>query len=438
MTKNISLKKIGFLFLILFPIFFALNFADISIYKIVMPLTVLLILFSLYLYRNVQIMMIIIIYIALYFVYLFPFFYFGIQLSQYTIYNNVHNFEKVALMFYIFFLGLIFSSDLNLNMKKMKVSEVLFVNYSFSKRIILFFCSIVLVILTFSQGTNIYRAANYYQAYKENLKLLGSSSLYGVIPLLILGFSYKSRKTRFLIIGPFVFLYCIFAITRGTRMVLVPYVMLIFVLCFDLKFKSIYIVWLCMFGFVFLLVLNMVKAKISFEASNLFGTGTEYLISHHTDMDYICCAILGLFDDNKISPLLRFSTRLGTLLEVIVPPKILPDSWKYPHAIAGILPNGGGCPMFVVLYISFFGFAGIFVMGVILSKLVSLLYKKGEKQISIKLIIVSILIFSSRWISYDFHTILRFPAFAVIFYYFIKITNFDLFFKLKLEYVEDK
>ena len=426
---RINYKLLSFLGVLLFPLLLSLNLYGVSTYQITMPLTFFLMLLSLYAYRNAQIFMIVIIYVGLYFLYLIPHFYFGIQLSQYTLYNNNSNFEKVIFQFYLFYLGLLFNCTNLLNREKKEMSDIIFFDFKFEKRLILLILSFLLLLITYSEGTNIYRAANYYQAYTENLKVIGASCLFGVIPLFFLGFSYKNKKKRFFIIFPFVFLYCIFAITRGTRMVLVPYIMLLFILCFDLKFKSKYIVLLCIIGFIILLLLNMVKAKIEFKVSNLLGTGVECLISHHTDMDYICCSIFGLFEDNLISPELRFTTRIGTILESIIPPKFLPNNWKYPHAFASIIPNGGGCPMFVVLYISFFGYIGIFYLCYFLSKFAASLYSSKSKVK--KIFIITVLIFSSRWISYDFHVILRFPIFSLILYFFIKIVNFNTFFSTK-------
>lgn len=407
-------RFIAFLSLPLIFLLSLLSEFGIAVHIFVVPVSILLYFCILKYFRNVQVMLIIMLYIVLYFLYLIPHFYFGIQLSQYVIYNETKYYEKVVLMFYSLFCGILLGTKGEcINSNKDDIFD-LFNEYNSDqiKFCVLLFLNLGFLLLTFRQGVNVLGKENSYELYINNLQSVGAASLFALIPLFLLGISIKNRRKRIICIGFFVMLYCIFALTRGLRMVLVPYVVLYFLLCFDQCFSNLFVFILGIVGLIGILVINMIKAQIQMDVTNLLGTGNDVLISHHSDMLYIASSIFGLFDDKLIGFDIKNSTFVGLFLESFIPPSLLPDMMKYPHALAGMLPNGGGCLFLIVLYISFGGYLGIILFGYILSRFICFTYEK--KQIEFAVLFVMIMTFSTRWISYDFHVILRFPLLALI------------------------
>ena len=415
MADKLNYSFLSFLFLVFFPLFVLFSECEVIFYPVIIPLICILIVINFMAYKNVQVMTIIILYLSIYFFYMLPYFYKNIRLSQYTLYNNQLNFQKVLLMFYIFYTGLLFPLKSIINPEKCKLVDKINILSDIYIRFLLFCGVVFLLFIALRQGQNIFKVNNYYEAYRNNLQVMGGATLFSIIPIFILGCCYsKNKRKRFLVVFIFSAVFCLYAVSRGTRMVIVPYVMLIFILCFDRVFSNKIIIIITFTGFLVLLSLNLIKAGIKITPTNLFSEGnSEFIISHHADMDYIACSVFGLLEEERIPWGVRISSNIGTLLESFIPPKMLPETWKYPHVIASLLPNGGGCLFFVILYLSFFGYTGIFLFGCLLGFFINKCYEKNT-SLDIIIFIVMIFIFAIRWMSYDFHVILRLPVYTLI------------------------
>ncbi|MBD5281034.1 MAG: hypothetical protein HDS35_10920 [Bacteroides sp.] len=407
-------KEIGLFFNILMAAFLSVGVSlSNEIYHVLVPLTTLYIIWAIYVFRHLQLYVIFLIYLSIYFFYLYPYFYSGIQLSEYSQYQDIANYNEISLIFFLFYNGTICCAIIWKSKGGQLARHAQF-KYGNTTCILYFGLLIGCVFLTMRQGVNVIGMQNSYDAYRSNLENTNSIPLITILVFYL--YPFDSRRPKY----PAVFwiiscLIVYFCITRGFRMVLAPYGLLLFYWFFDGKIKFRTLLFFTVIGFIIFIGVNAIKMNVQLEVNNALSESksSNYIISHHADNLYVASAGIGLLRDGNIGMIDRILLNFGFLSEAVVPPSFLPDICKYPHIITKFIPTGGG-GLFVVGSYFMWGEIGVWMFGLLLSKLITEAYK-GNRIIAV-IVGSVILIFAPRWASYDFHVILRFSVLAIFLY----------------------
>lgn len=393
------------------PLYFFVE-AGVDIYKILIPLIFLIQIYLLWRFRNIQMLQIITLYIFLYFIFLIPYFYFNMELSQYSEFQKDLYFEKVLYLFYLFYSGAFIASAWEINPHRIKLNKEIQLKPDKTIKILYLIIVAIAVVLMFREGVNVLDASSPYMAYRENLNNTSSISLFVILLLFFLPYLYSSKLLYYSILS-LVFFYCV---TRGFRMVLAPLLLLIFFHKLDLKFRFRLIFILFILSFLFMGYVNSLKMGQKFKLIYSFTENPDYVLSHQADALYISASTIGLIDSNEITFSNRILLTIGFLSESIIPPTLLPDTIKFPHVVSLHARTGGG-GLFIPGAYLMWGSIGVILCGFLLVFLFKISY--NTNNIMLKLLISVIFIFSPRWISYDFHLILRFSVYIFIIYFLL-------------------
>lgn len=422
LIKNIQLQsRIRLCFALLVSLFaiplWVFTKGGFETYHIAVPLVIVMQLYLIQRFKNTQLLLILTLYAFIYFIYLIPYFYLDIQLSEHTMFNKFELFSEVLLQFYLFYAGLTLSATKSFNPEHLKLKDLIHIPQCTYKNIIFVFLLVIAFLLVLRQGENVFNSSNPYQAYMDNLE---SSSALPMFLLLLLFFSYfmiqnkKMRNVIFFTIFGGIFL---FTITRGYRVLIAPLGFIFILLYFDLKIKTKWILGIVVLGFVGLTALNALKSGEEVKIEHLFSENSEYILSHHADNLYGSAAGVGLIRSGQIDLADRALLNGGFFLETAIPPAFLPNQIKYPLIISSKTKTGGGGLCITGAYMMW-GYLGVFLFAFILGEFIRITYLK--KRTSWALIAAIVLIYSANWFSYDFHVILRFPFFGFIIYLLIK------------------
>lgn len=389
-------------------LFLVITLIGMDFYGIMIPATFILFVYLLNKYAKHQIFLIIFIYIFVYFWYLCIYFYTGRQLSQHFLYQRRLYFNKILLLFYLFFLGFAFSVPFIKDRRKQIALYGNLFNFSNAKRNIFIIFCLILLFLTFRMGANIFQSKNLYKAYVENIH--NTSALPFIFLVFCFIYMLIKHNNKYIVLF-FVCAYTYFCITRGMRIPLVPVWIAFYLRYFENKIGNIFLYALTFAGLILLLVMGNIKAGI--ELTSLFSTdyGNTYILSHHADELYGVAAGYGLIDSNIITGFDRLKAGASFFLQMIIPPSFFSDSLRFPQIITSNARTGGGGLVMFGAYL-FWGYGGVVLFSFIFSRMVISAY--GSKNKLFLLWIFITLAFSCNWISYDFLNILRFPFLACI------------------------
>ncbi|UVS51298.1 hypothetical protein NXY23_12100 [Bacteroides thetaiotaomicron] len=108
-------ESIIFLLLIISIPLGVLTQGGVDTYWVIIPLVFLMQGYLIFCFKNTQMLIILTLYVFIYFLYLLPYFYGGIQLSQYSQFQNRLYFSNILFLFYLFYAGLLLASKKRLN-----------------------------------------------------------------------------------------------------------------------------------------------------------------------------------------------------------------------------------------------------------------------------------------------------------------------------------
>jgi len=396
----------------------------VKIYYIVVPLIFIIQFVLLSRYKAIQPLLLLSLYLFLYFLYLLPYFYFGIRLSQYTLYNKYDYFNKILFIFYLFYLGLLMSSIKSVNLQKNRLVDLITIKPNSGISTLVLCVVIVALMFLFKQGKSVIGSSSAYSVYTQNLEEGNSLGLYILLVLFYLFFLIKKKRRT--IVMAFLFLvFAYYCISRGFRMVLAPMLMLAFILFFELRWKTIILVGITFLGFVLLIMVNSIKMNnlLSLNFHTMFNDNSskDFIIAHHADILYGGASALGGVKEGNITILHRLLLSIGLVTEAIIPPSFLPAVMKYPHIIGMYTRIGGGGLALLGAYLMW-GYIGVVVFGFVLGKFIGKAYSSGSGVHCI--IVMTILVYFPRWISYDFHVLLRFSFYAFLMYCTLNIAKY--------------
>ena len=402
---------------LVFLIFSALK---IDFYEFCFPMTVLLFIFCLFLFRNRQPLLFIDFYLFLYFMYLFYYFYQGAQLSEHRLYQKHYLFEKACLLFYLFYYAQ-FCIYKKYRSIPIKVNSIIRGNkhdFSFMSNYTLLFMAFVLLALTYRIGTDMIRNGFNYRVYIENLK---SSSVIPALFVLMFSLYAFSRRANKILCYFFACAYLYFCLSRGFRITALPAFLVIYLAFYEGKIPNMLFLGILFLGLLAILIAGELKDTGSFDFSKLFDTNRGgVIISHHADILYTIVAGFGLSEDGVIDGVLRLCLGGAFFLQAVILPSLFPDTLRFPLVISHFTQNGGGGLFLAGSYL-FWGFAGVFISAYLINLLIIKAYDTNSSYF--RLAMAMVLVFSCNWISYDFHTILRFPVYTLIVYWFLNHVN---------------
>lgn len=386
-------------------------------YQFLIPLTVIMQIFLVWKFRETQILIIITLYLFMYFLYFIPYFYCDIQLSQYSQFQNKKYFSNVLFLFFLFYAGMTCATKKEINPYHVKLVNIIRIDVAPLISIVYTLFTVVIFIKVMNQGQNVLLEGRNYSAYIDNLNTVGALPLFFILVILFTFFIIRNKIKRNLVFGLLCLGILYFSITRGFRMVLAPVGMMIFVTFFDSRVKTRTVLLLFILGFLGLTFVNSLKMNTQFDLKHAFAEGNhDFILSHHADNLYIGAAGFGLIERNYIGFEERVLLNLGFFSEIIIPPKMLPNTMKYPHIITKSVDTGGG-GLFVMASYMMWGYVGVFLFGYLFVRFIRYAYIKRTPLLA--LICMVLVIFSPRWISYDFHIILRFTFATFIIYAFL-------------------
>ena len=401
-----------------------LSEVGVATFYVTIPSVIIMQMVILKLFGKTQPLIIFSLYLFVYFLYLIPYFYFGFQLSYYTKYQNEHYYNKIAYLFYLFYLGVLLSYKYRIRKNGQRLLNNCTILTKRPQRIIFFGLFALVFIMSLRQGQNVIASnSGSYQLYQDNLDNINGMPFYVIMTMCFLPLILKSNLSSKITIGTFIFIFSVFCITRGLRIVLVPLAILAFLIYIEGKIKNKYLYIMIFIGYFFIILANALKMNIEMQMNLLFSEGDEdVILSHHSDMLYGAAAGIGLIEDGIVTLFQRVILNITFLLEAIVPPSIFPDEYKFPQIISSSTEMGGGCLCIISAYYMW-GYLGVILMGYWFARFVCNSYR-SKSSIRV-LVCIMILIFFPRWVSYDFNNLIRFPFIAFLLYLLIFRSKFS-------------
>lgn len=393
---------------------------------VIVPFVVLMQALILRIYKNTQSIILLSLYVFLYFLYLLPYFYGGMNLGPYTQYQRGYLYCVVAFLFYLYYLGILLAYKYRVKSMNKRILD----NYSLCilgvNRTIFLLVFLVLLLGTLAQGQNVLVVSDgTYETYQDNLESINSMPLYTVLFLIFLYSIFKDKPKYSFLWLFIVSVLSFFCITRGLRIVLAPLFYFLFLIYLEgrIKNKQLYII--IAIGYSLFILANILKMNMEFQANMLFSEGDDsYVLSHHAEILYGAAAGIGLIQDGIVSIVQRFILNLTYILEIIVPPSWFPDMYKFPQIITSNTTIGGGGLCIIASYYMW-SYTGVLLFGFFLTKYICNSYRSNN-PVRILLCVI-ILVFSPRWISYDFNNLLRFPFIGILIYYIFFMNKKQLY-----------
>ncbi len=413
-AKNMLYQFLVFFFGFTSLIFILFSYLKIQFFELCFPFTVFVFVINLFLFRNRQPILFIDFYIFIYFLYLFYYFYQGAHISEHTLYQEKYLFERVCLFFYLFY----YSQFCIYKIYKKQTNHIIIRNkkiiFSNIEIIILLIFIFGLLCVTYRIGTDMIRTGFNYRVYIENLK---ASSVIPALFIIVFALYAFSQKANRFICCFFCLAYLYFCISRGFRITALPAILVIYLAFYEGKIPNILFL-ICLFsGLAGIIVLGELKDSGSVNFSKMFDAERGgVIISHHADILYTMTATIGLVENGIVDALLRLELGVSFFLQAFFLPSFFPDTLRYPLVVSYFTVNGGGGFFLAGAYL-FWGVFGVFICSYIINLLIVKAY--DTKSIYFQLAITIVLVFSCNWISYDFHTILRFPMYTLIVYWLL-------------------
>lgn len=397
-------------------LFSGFSYLKIQFYEICFPLTVLLFVVNLLLFRNRQTILFIDFFIFIYFLYLFYYFYQGKTLSAWKLYQKKWLFERVCFLFYLFYYSQFCIYRKYIRLKNASLTLIRGGKYDFThiEKSVLLVISFTLLFCTFRIGTDMIRNGFNYSVYIHNLK---ESSVIPALFVLIFALYAFSKNANKLICYFFCFAYLYFCLSRGFRITAIPAVFVMYLAFYEGKIPNMVFLIFLLLGLFGILVLGELKDAGTVNLKKMLDSsrgGT--IISHHADILYTMTATIGLAEQGVIDGLLRIKLGIAFFFQSLILPSFFPDTLRYPLVISFFTRNGGGGFFLAGSYL-FWGCAGVFISSYIINLVIVHAY--NSRSIYFRLMIAIVFVFSCNWISYDFHTILRFPLYALIAYWLL-------------------
>lgn len=357
-----------------------------------------------------------------YIMYLIPYYFYDYTIAAYEQYYKRELYDQMLGIHLLFLSSLLVFLKNDLNKDYLKLKDL--IKPRDNVAIFAFLYLIMLIIIFSIKGSSVLEGS--YSTYIDNLEGQGGSVEYFYIFFTIAFFFTTKTSLRYSLLFLVVY-YCFITITRGYRIQFVQMIILAFVLFFDGKFKTFYMMIFAFFGFIISEIVGMLKmfGSVSFQDMiTLFEKSDKgIIINNQTEVFYSSVVFLGLVKDDILSFSLRIWSALGFVLNWFVPSSFVWKEARLPVFAHEYTSLGGGGLVSAYFYV-WFGYLGPVLIGLALAMLFNKTYSSDLKK---NFKIVAILVFSlyPRWFAYDpGNFLMRFSLYVIIFYMgFIIIHN---------------
>lgn len=351
--------------------------------------------------------------------------YTGSQLSPYTEYQMPILYGIGAAINLLTLCGFVFFINDRLNKNLMKVSlfkKLQDVVPSSTLYYINFLLCLAIIGYLTTRGVNLFWASgDLYELYKFNLDSIGGIGVYfGIFFFYML--LYKPYKKSMFLIHLIFFSFLIFAISRGTRMLIVPPLVMYFLYFFENKFKWQWIIGLAGLGMFILTAIDRFKNGIGLFEDNT--KGSDLIINNQAEILYGANGVIYLVYNNIVDVFSRLKLLLGLFLTSVLPPGIFHDSWKYPHFTSIYNASAGGGGLSTVGTYAMFSWAGPIILGAYIALIGNHLYSEAKRSIYPRIWFTMTLLMITRWFTYDLNVMFRLPFYTfIVFICYVSLTG---------------
>jgi len=367
---------------------------------------------QLYRYRNNDIILIFLFFIFLFWIYLIPFYFFGIP------YHLYDEFQTIDLTNKVLFLNLISQRIIFYNLQ---ANSYRFNTKVKIKKNDLIFILMIFILIAMLVGSLYGKETIIHQEYSIDT----DSSIWFEYALLvfIVAFLYTDtwQKRMLLlfigvsfVIGPFLF---------GRRLPGIMMALLIFNLYFNGRYKTWQVFFAIIFAFISIRYFGEVRNTSSGEYglfTNLFSITLDGVMSSHQGGVIICTTTyLGLIENGTFDIIFSLKSFLGQFTSVLIPSEynlneayINLEALKYSN-----IPGNGGLPS--VYFYLWFGYVGVFIMSFFINYILRNIFHSKI------LLIYAIFMLSTfpRWYSYNMMILIKMGFWLMLLYFLMAFVD---------------
>ena len=196
-------------------------------------------------------------------------------------------------------------------------------------------------------------------------------------------------------------------------------IILSFVLFFDGKFKTMYMMILAFFGFIVSEIIGLLKmlGSVSFEDMLVLFEKSEtgIIINNQTDVFYSSVVFLGLIKDEILWLGVRIWSAIGFIWNWFAPSSFVWKEARLPLFAHEYTTLGGGGLISTYFYV-WFGYLGPPLIGYGLAMLFNKTYSSEVKD-NFKIVLILVLSLYPRWFAYDpGNFLMRFSIYVFVIY----------------------
>lgn len=349
-----------------------------------------------------------------YILYLIPYYYNDYIISAHVQYYKRELYDQVLGIHLLFLSSFVLFLKTNLNENYLKLKDLLKPRNNVV--IFSFLYLIMLAIIVSIKGSSVIGGS--YSTYIDNLEgQSGGIEYFYIFFVIAFFFTTKPILRNSLLI--LVIYYCFITITRGYRIQFVQMMILTFVLFFDGKFKTVYMMALAFLGFIASEIVGLLKMMGSVTFEDMLAlfekSETGIVISNQTDVFYSSVVFLGLIKDGILSFGVRIWSALGFVWNWFAPSSFVWKEARLPLFAHEYTTLGGGGLISAYFYV-WFGYLGPILIGYALALFFNKVYSSNVKQ-NFKIILILVLSLYPRWFAYDpGNFLMRFSIYVFVIY----------------------
>ncbi|WP_371017772.1 hypothetical protein [Pseudalkalibacillus sp. JSM 102089] len=358
-----------------------------------LTVTIIILLYWLYEYRQNKVLSVIIIYMSTYFFYMIPYLFYDISFATRMTYQSfeltIISIKDITLFTNLFLLFLFYTLEnhkIKLKSKVIKRDNVLV--YAICL-IVLFFFSILTM-----QGPTILTGVYKTDTALERYGFIDYAVFFVIIAYL---FSNTRRKDLLLLLATV--LYMTITLLYGYRMRVLQMGFLLFIIYFEnIKTYKVYLI--AFLGFVFMSVFSVYRSKGNFGLYEMMGLkDSGVIVSNQGGVLLTSNMYLGLLEDNVIDTSIRVKTFIGNLFSIFISQNALPSEYVLSKFTAQFfqIPGGGFISSYLHIWL---GPIGILIGAYIIAKIVSVPFKNKITNI-LMVYSITILVTTPRWYAYN-------------------------------------
>lgn len=405
----ISAKKIINLFLnsIYIILFFATLYNE-NMGAAFLSFIIIHISFFMFLFRKNQAFLICLFFANTYYAYMILYYFFHLSYSTYGTFITLEYSNSVLRITSLFLI-------ISLSLIKIKGKESRMLIPSKDNCIIYYICIFIMIIIT------IY-AYNFNSIFAFNYGVIQSNSTvyeyYLIFSLCAYCFSGNEYKKKMLLL-----LNCIYIIgilLLGLRLVALELLLLVFMLFFENKIKTIWVIILLFILFAFFSAWAYIRVGYTnvFDFglySILLGDKEGFVISNQGDIFATSVTHYGLIQEGRFDIVFRIKSLLAFLANIFLFPQYQFKEGILNQSLDGYLVGGGG---FGAVYaFVWLGYMGVLLLAIYISYFINYSYKNiGSSYISIYGFFIIMTFF--RWYAYSLYIVFKMGFWFLLIYMF--------------------